>query len=60
MKAVTTNLGLFGFVYKMTLEVEPREIIVETVNDFVKVSNSIADKEKLKVSRVNSVSERNL
>ncbi|XP_065842913.1 L-gulono-1,4-lactone dehydrogenase-like [Oscarella lobularis] len=48
MKAVTTNLGLFGFVYKMTLEVKPREIIVETVNDFIKVSNSIADKEKLK------------
>ena len=50
MKAVTTNLGLFGFVYKTTMKVEPREYLVETSNEFRSVRDTIADKEKLKVS----------
>ena len=49
MKAVTTNLGLFGFVYKMTMNVEPKEHIVETTNAFHTVRDTLSDPAKLKV-----------
>jgi hypothetical protein len=48
MRAVTTNLGLFGFVYKMTMNVCPQENIVETTNAFYTVSDTISDPTKLK------------
>ena len=50
MKAVSTNLGLFGFVYKMTLDVEPRQVIVKTENVFQSVRDVLTDASKLKVS----------
>ncbi|XP_062512143.1 uncharacterized protein LOC134187974 [Corticium candelabrum] len=48
MKAVSTNLGLFGFVYKMTLDVEPRQVIVKTENVFQSVRDVLTDASKLK------------
>ena len=49
MKAVTTNLGLFGFVYKMTMNVEPKEYIVQTTNVYHTVKNTLSDPTQLKV-----------
>ena len=49
MNAVTTNLGLFGFVYKMTLAVKQNKITVETHNEYHSVKDTLTNSSKLKV-----------
>ncbi|XP_065846489.1 uncharacterized protein [Oscarella lobularis] len=49
LRAVTTSMGLFGFIYKIKFKVLPKELIVKAVNSFeYKVGDTLLNASNLK------------